>query len=86
MAYFIPKGFVKVNGEWERIETEMSEEKKERMFSFLDNLRDSGACNMLGSGIYLQEMFGINKRESKSIVLEWMKTFNERKSNGQVSA
>ena len=64
----------------------MSEEKKERMFNFLDNLRDSGICNMFGSGMYLEEMFGINKRESKAIVLEWMKTFSERKANGQVSA
>lgn len=64
----------------------MSEEKKERMFYFLDDLRDSGACNMLGSGIYLQEMFGINKRESKAIVLEWMKSFSERKSNGKIFA
>ena len=64
----------------------MSEEKKERMFNFLDNLRDSGICNMFGSGMYLEEMFGINKRESKAIVLEWMETFSERKANGQVSA
>ena len=35
----------------------MSEEKKERMFDFLDNLRDSGICNMFGSGMYLEEMF-----------------------------
>jgi hypothetical protein len=64
----------------------MSEEKKERMFSFLDNLRDSGICNMFGAGAYLEEMFGISKRESKAIVLEWMITFSERKSNGKVFA
>ena len=63
-----------------------SEEKKERMFDFLDNLRESGICNMFGSGVYLEEMFGINKRESKEVVLEWMNTFSERKENGQVSA
>ena len=58
----------------------MSEEKKERMFGFLDKLRDSGICNMFGSGVYLQEMFGINKRESKEVVLEWMNTFSERET------
>ena len=62
----------------------MSEEKKERMFYFLDDLRESGACNMLGSGIYLQEMFGVNRKEAKAIVLEWMKTFDERKANGEL--
>ena len=62
----------------------MSEEKKERMFYFLDDLRESGACNMLASGIYLQEMFGVNRKEAKAIVLEWMKTFDERKANGEL--
>ena len=51
------------------------------MFSFLDNLRDSGVCNMFGSGIYLQEMFAVNRIEAKAIVLEWMRTFGERKQN-----
>ena len=63
-----------------------SDEKKERMFDFLDNLRETGACNMFGSGIYLQEMFGVDRFEAKEIVLEWMETFSERKANGQVSA
>jgi len=58
----------------------MSEEKKERMFCFLDDLRESGSCNMFGSGVYLQEMFGINRRESQEVVLEWMNTFNERET------
>lgn len=64
----------------------MSKEKKERMFDFLDKLRDSGICNMFGSGVYLEEMFDISKRESREVVLEWMITFGERKSNEQVSA
>ncbi len=59
----------------------MSEEKKERMFDFLDKLRDSGICNMFGSGVYLEEMFGITRRESKEVVLEWMITCDERKVN-----
>jgi hypothetical protein len=63
----------------------MSEEKKERMFCFLDDLRESGACNMFGSGIYLQEAFGLDRYEAKDVVLEWMATFSERKANGYVS-
>ena len=59
---------------------------KQDMFEFLDELRASGACNMFGSGIYLQETFGIDRYEAKEVVLEWMKSFSERKSNGQVSA
>jgi hypothetical protein len=64
----------------------MNEEKKEQMFYFLDDLRESGACNMFGSGMYLQEVFGLDRYGAKEVVLEWMTTFSERKSNGQVSA
>jgi len=64
----------------------MNEEKKEQMLYFLDDLRESGACNMFGSGMYLQEVFGLDRYEAKEVVLEWMTTFSERKSNGQVSA
>jgi hypothetical protein len=58
---------------------------KQEMFVFLDNLRESGACNMFGSGIYLQEAFGLDRYEAKDVVLEWMSTFSERKANGYVS-
>jgi hypothetical protein len=64
----------------------MTKDMKEDMFYFLDNLRESGACNMFGSGIYLQEAFGLDRYEAKDVVLEWMETFSERKANGQVSA
>jgi len=59
---------------------------KQEMFEFLDALRDSGACNMFGSGMYLQEVFGLDRYEAKEVVLEWMSTFSERKENGQISA
>ena len=42
---------------------------------FLDDLRESGVTNMFGAGQYLQEEFGVDRREAKTIVLEWMKSF-----------
>ena len=59
---------------------------KEAMFLFLDDLRESGITNMWGAGVYLQEVFEVRKIEARDVLLEWMKTFKERKTNGQVSA
>lgn len=59
---------------------------KEAMFLFLDDLRESGITNMWGAGVYLQEVFEVTKIEARDVLLEWMKTFSERKANGQVSS
>jgi hypothetical protein len=59
----------------------ISKQKKLMMFDFLDALRQSGEINMFGSSIYLERVYGLNKRESKEVVLEWMQTFDERKQN-----
>ena len=50
------------------------------MFQYLDDLRESGQVNMFGSGTYLQSAFGLSRYEAKDVVLEWMKTFGERKN------
>jgi hypothetical protein len=55
---------------------------KEAMFLFLDDLRESGITNMWGAGVYLQEVFEVTKIEARDVLLEWMKTFKERKTNG----
>ena len=45
---------------------------------FLNALRDSGVTNMFGAGAYLQREFGITRQKAKTILLEWMKSFNDR--------
>ncbi len=55
----------------------MSDETKEH-YEFLDELRESGKTNMFGAGSYLQDEFGMNKREARSVVLAWMESFAER--------
>jgi uncharacterized protein YciI len=45
---------------------------------FLNALRDSGVINMFGAGAYLQREFGISRQKAKTILLEWMKSFNDR--------
>ena len=45
---------------------------------YLNALRDSGVTNMFGAGAYLQRDFGISRQKAMDILLEWMKSFNER--------
>jgi len=52
----------------------MSKEHKE----YLDALRDSGETNMFGAGRYVQEQFGLEKKEAREILSEWMKTFENK--------
>lgn len=51
---------------------------KEEMFEYLDTLRETGVTNMFGAGVYLQQAFGVDRREAKSVLIEWMKTYGQR--------
>jgi len=54
--------------------------EKEMMFEYLEDLRESAEVNLFGSGTYLQSAFGLSRYEAKDVVMEWMKTFGERKN------
>lgn len=51
---------------------------KEKVFTYLDNLRESGITNMFGSAPYVAEEFDVNIQEARELVSEWMRTFSER--------
>lgn len=51
----------------------MSETLTDEYREFLNDLRDSGQTNMWGAGAYLQEEFGIDRREAKEILMAWIK-------------
>ncbi len=51
---------------------------KEDIFAFLDNVRESGSINMFGAAPVLQEVFGLDRRDARDMLLEWMDTFAER--------
>lgn len=57
---------------------------KKEYFEFLDGLRESGVTNMFGASPYLQEAFGLERKEANEILGEWMKTFSARKRAGEV--
>ena len=51
---------------------------KEAIFEYLDDLRESGVTNMFGAGPYVEDEFGLDRREAGKLVVEWMVTFEER--------
>jgi len=44
---------------------------------YLNNLRESGVCNMFGAGEYLEKKFGLTKSEARSVLTDWMRTFKK---------
>lgn len=45
------------------------------IFDFLDNLRESGQINMFGAAPVIQDVFDLSRRESQSVLQEWMNNF-----------
>ena len=43
---------------------------------FLENLRRSGVVNMYGVGSYLEFEFGVDRREARRILVDWMTNYN----------
>ena len=41
-------------------------------FKYLDELRASGSTNMFGAAVDLQEKFGIDRHEARTILHDWM--------------
>ena len=44
-------------------------------FDYLEQLRKSGVTNMFGAGPYLQQEFGLTKREARDILMKWMGSY-----------
>ena len=57
--------------------TPINEEVGKEYATFLNALRDSGVTNMFGAAPYLQREFGLDKREAREILANWMKSFSE---------
>lgn len=45
------------------------------MFTYLDELRASGATNMFGAGSYLAAEYALERREASKVLMAWMDTF-----------
>ena len=51
-------------------------------FDYLDDLRESGVTNMYGAGPYVQEEFGLDRKEARDVVIAWMRTFSNEHDAG----
>lgn len=56
----------------------MSDEEKQEIFEYLDDLRESGDTNMFGAGPYVVAEFGLGRNEAREVVIEWANTFETR--------
>jgi len=60
------------------------EENVDKKYSdFLVALRDSGITNMFGAAPYLQAEFGLDKREAREVLANWMRSFGESLNEGK---
>jgi len=50
-------------------------------FIYLNRLRESGKVNMFGAAPYVEMEFGVNRREARNIVADWMSWVSENPSN-----
>ena len=50
---------------------EMTEEHRQ----YLNALRESGVVNMFGAASYLEEEFGLDRKEAKAVLIQWMESF-----------
>lgn len=49
---------------------------------FLDALRESGRTNMYGAAPFLEDEFGVTRRQARAILGHWMRTYEERHPRG----
>jgi hypothetical protein len=60
----------------------MDKELKQEVFEYLDKLRESGITNMFGAAPYVQSEFGVDQKEARKLLSEWMRTFGEASQGG----
>lgn len=44
---------------------------------YLESLRQSGVTNMFGAGVYLENEFGLSKKDARNVLIEWMKSYQK---------
>lgn len=52
--------------------------KLETVYVFLDKLKESGVTNMLGSGAYVEQEFGVSPSIARQWVMNWITTYEDR--------
>jgi len=44
---------------------------------FLEALRKSGKTNMFGAGVYLEDEFGLSKKDARQVLMDWMQSYQK---------
>lgn len=56
---------------------DLKADQTQKIFAYLDAVRESGSINMFGAAPYVAEEFGLTRQEAKDYVLAWMKNFGK---------
>ncbi len=51
---------------------------QQKVFLYLDGLRESGKINMFGATPVIEDVFGVNKSIARELLAKWMATYGER--------
>lgn len=54
-------------------------------YEYLEDLRQSGITNMFGAAPYLQDHYGLDRREAEVVLLSWMKNYDALLEDGVIS-
>ena len=82
MAALRQRSYDGLNERVAKIDEILDEGVVKDMHSFLNDLRDSGVTNMFGAAPYLQKEFGLDKREARQVLANWMQSFSESLDEG----
>lgn len=56
----------------------MDTQKKQAVYDYLDELRESGGTNMWAAARWLRNEFGFDKEEAREWLSAWMRDFDEK--------
>jgi len=60
-------------------------EQEQEVLEYLNMLRDSGVTNMFGATPYIEDEYGLDKKESRRLLSLWMKNFNDEGKYDEVN-
>ena len=54
----------------------LNEYKAKRLqYEYLDLIKRTGKINMLGAGVFLQNEFGLSKKDARKVLMNWIESF-----------
>jgi hypothetical protein len=60
-------------------------EQEQEVLEFLNIVRITGVTNMFGATPYIEDEFGLDKKESRRLLSLWMKNFNDEGKYDEVN-